>query len=167
MAAVAGPLLSAGSSIMSGRAQARGYANEAAQAEIQAKGVDLQTLQTSERRREDFRASVASIEANRIARGLSLDSPSAIAAEKELRRQAVRDEGAEALGFRNQSDALRRSARAKRRGASNSIMASYMQAGSTLWDGAQGMASAGFGGSSSAGKMPATGKTFQKNRSSL
>lgn len=142
---MASSVLSAGASIMSGRAQARGYANEAAQADIQAKGVDLQALQTSERRRENLLASVASIEANRAARGLSLDSPSAIAVEKEIRRQSVRDEGAERLGFMNQSDALRRSARAKRKGASSAIMASYLQAGATVWEGAQNAASAGGG----------------------
>lgn len=148
---MAASVLSAGAQIMSGRATARGYANEAAQADIQAKGVDLQALQTSERRREDHRANLAAVFANRAARGLSLDSPSGIAVEKELRRQAVRDEGAERLGFINQSDALRRSARAKRKGASNSIMASYIGAAGTVWEGAQNAAAAAMSGGASAG----------------
>lgn len=139
---MAASVLSAGAQIMSGRATARGYANEAAQADIQAKGVDLQALQTSERQRENLRAAVAGIEANRAARGLSLDSPSGIAIEKEIRRQAVRDEGVDRLGFMNQSDALRRSARAKRKGASNSIMASYLGAAGTVYQGAQDSAAA-------------------------
>lgn len=142
---MAASVLSAGAQIMSGRATARGYANEAAQADIQAKGVDLQALQTSERQRENLRASVASIEANRAARGLSLDTPTAVAIEKEIRRQSVRDEGVDRLGFMNQSDALRRSARAKRKGASNSIMASYLGAAGTVWEGAQNAAAAGGG----------------------
>lgn len=127
---------------MSGRAQARGYANEAAQADIQAKGVDLQALQTSERRREDFRATMAGITANRAARGLSLDTPSAIAVEKEIRRQSVRDEGAEQLGYVNEADALRKAARARRRGASNAMVASYLQAGATLMSTAADVSSA-------------------------
>ena len=139
---MAASVLSAGAQIMSGRATARGYANEAAQADVQAKGVDLQALQTSERQRENLRAAVASIEANRAAKGLSLDSPSGIAIEKEIRRQAVRDEGVDRLGFMNQSDALRRSARAKRKGAKNSIMASYLGAAGTVWQGAQDQAAA-------------------------
>jgi len=120
---------------MSGRAQARGRANEAAQYDTQAKGTDLQAMQSSERRREDRRASLAAVFANRAAKNLSLDSPSGMAIEKELRRQSVRDEGVERLGYLNQSDALRRGARAKRKGASSTIMASYLQAGSTLWQG--------------------------------
>jgi len=148
---MAASVLSAGAQIMSGRAAARGYANEAAQADIQAKGVDLQALQTSERQRETLRANLAAVFGNRAARGLSLDSPSGIAIEKEIRRQSVRDEGVERLGFQNQSDALRRSARAKRKAASNSIMASWVEGAGTVWQGAQDAAAAGiFGGSSGA-----------------
>lgn len=142
---MAASVLSGASQIMAGRATARGYANEAAQANIQAKAVDLQALQTSERQRENLRAAVAGIEANRAAKGLSLDSPTAIAIEKEIRRQSVRDENVDRLGFVNQSDALRRSARAKKKGASNSIMASYLGAAATVWEGAQAAGSAGKG----------------------
>lgn len=138
-------ILSGVSTIMGGRAQARGLANEAQQYEIQAKGTDLQALQSSERRREDFRASVAGVTAMFAQQNRSADSPTAIAIEKEMRRQAVRDEGVEALGFRNQSDALRRGARAKRAGAKNVIMASYLDAGATVWKGAQNRDAAGGG----------------------
>lgn len=139
---MASSVLSAGASIMSGRAQARGLANEAAQYDTQAKGTDLQALQSSERRREDLRASFAAITAQRVQKNLSLDTPSGVAIEKELRRQSVRDEGVEKLGYMNQSDALRRGARAKRKGASNTIMASYLQAAGTVWGGAQDAAAA-------------------------
>ena len=147
MAAAAGPALAAASSIMSGRATARGMANEAAQADIQARGVDLQATQTSERRREDRRAAIAALEAGRAAKGLSADTPSAIAAESELRRQGVRDEGVEALGFTNQASALRLSAKAKRRGVSNAMTAGYLGAAGSLMSGAQNAAASGmFGG---------------------
>lgn len=131
-AAAGGAGLSAFGSIMSGRAAARGMANEAAQYDSQAKGVDLQAVQSSERRREDLRASFAAITAQRAAKGLSLDTPSAVAVENEIRRQSVRDEGVEKLGFVNQASGLRASARAKRRGASNANMAGYLGAASTI-----------------------------------
>lgn len=131
-APIAATVLSAGSSLMAGRETARGYVAEAAQAESQAKGTDLQALQSSERRREDRRAAIAAIEAQRASRGLSLDSPSAVAVEKEIRRQSVRDEGVERLGFMNQASALRRQAAVKRKGAKNAITMSYLNAASTL-----------------------------------
>ena len=131
-AAAGGAGLSAFGSIMSGRAQSRALSNEAVQYDSQAKGVDLQALQSSERRREDLRASFAAITAQRAAKGLSLDTPSAVAIENEIRRQAVRDEGVEKLGYLNQSSALRASARAKRRGASSANTAGYLSAASTL-----------------------------------
>ena len=88
--------------------------------------------------------------ANRAQKGLSLDTPSGMAIEKELRRQSVRDEGVERLGYLNQADALRRGARAKRKGASNTIMASYIGAASTVWKGAE--------DAYAAGKFPGQGK---------
>jgi hypothetical protein len=148
-ATVAGTALSAFSSIMSGRAQSRGLANEAVQYDAQAKGVDLQALQSSERRREDLRASFAAITAQRAQRGLSLDSPTAVAIENEIRRQSVRDEGVEKLGYMNQAAGLRASARAKRRGASSANMAGYINAAGTIMSGGADLkASMGGGGGS-------------------
>lgn len=136
-------ILNAGATIMSGRSRARDMVAEAQQYEIQARGTDLQAVQSSERRREDYRAQLAAVEAGRSQLGASLDSPTAIAIEKEMRRQSVRDEGVERLGFRTQADSLRRGAAARRRGAKNAIMASYLEAGATVWKGAQDRAAAG------------------------
>lgn len=131
-APIAATALSAGSSLMAGRSTAAGYVAEAAQAESQAKGTDLQAVQSSERRREDLRAALAAITAQRAARGLSLDSPSAVAVEREIRRQSVRDEGVERLGFMNQASALRRQAAVKRKGAKNAMTMGLIQAAGTL-----------------------------------
>jgi len=130
-------ILSAGATIMSGRAQARQAVTEAALAERQAKDVDLQALQMSERRREDFRAAMAAYETQRAARGLSPDSPTARAIERELGRQAVREEGVDRLGYRNQADALRMQAAAGRKGARSTMIATGLSGASTVWDGAQ------------------------------
>lgn len=130
------PGLSAFTQIMGGRAQSKALKTEAVMLEAQAKGVDLQALQTSERRREELRASLAAFTASRAARGLSLDSPSAVAIEKELRKQSVRDENVDRVGFTNQAGALRMSAAAKRRGGSYANIMGYVSAGGTLIDGA-------------------------------
>ncbi len=143
MAAESSPLLKGFTQIMSGRAQAKQLKTEAVQLEGQAKSTDIQALQSSERRREDLMASVAAITANRAARGLSLDTPSGIAVDKEIRRQARRDEGVERLGYMNQAAALRASAAAKRRGGSQVNIMGYMNAGGTLIDAAANAAAAG------------------------
>jgi len=140
------PLLKAGTQVMSGRATAKANKTEAVMIEAQAKGVDLQALQSSERRREDLRAGLAAVMASRAARGVSLDSPSAIAVEKELRRQSVRDEGVERVGYRNQAGALRMSAAARRRAGSNANIGGYIMAAGTVADGVANAMSAGSGG---------------------
>lgn len=137
------PGLSAFTQIMGGRAQSKALKTEGVMLEAQAKGVDLQAMQTSERRREELRATMAAFAASRAARGLSLDSPSAVAIEKELRRQSVRDENVDRVGFTNQAGALRMSAAAKRRGGSYANIMGYVNAAGTLIDGASNAMAAG------------------------
>ena len=140
------PILQAGAQVMAGRAQAKQLGMESLMLKRQAGDVDLQAMQASARRREELRAGIAAWTANRSAKGLSLDSPSGIAVERELRRQSVVDEGAENLGFRNQAYALRTSATMRRRAASNANLSGWIQAGGTLIDGAANAMSAGAGG---------------------
>lgn len=143
MAAESSPLLKSFTQIMSGRAQSRALKSEAVQIEGQARSSDIQALQSSERRREDLRASLAAYNVQRAQRNLSLDSPTGIAVDRELRRQARRDEGVERLGFQNQSAALRASAAARRRGGSQANMMGYMNAAGTLIDAAANASAAG------------------------
>jgi len=142
MAAESSPLLKGVTQIMGGRAQAKALKTEAVMLDGQAKSTDIQAMQASERRREDFRATLAAITAGRAARGLSLDSPTAIAIDREIRRQAQRDEGVERLGYRNQAAALRASAAAKRKGGSNANFMGYFNAAGSLMDGAANAANA-------------------------
>ncbi len=146
MASEYSPLLSVPTSIMSGRAQAKQLGMESLMYERQAKDTDLQATQSSARRREELLASLAAVTASRAARGLSLDTPSARAVERELRRQSVRDEGAENLGFKNQAYALRTTAAMRRRGASNANAAGYIAAAGSLIDAAGNVMSMGQGG---------------------
>lgn len=143
MASEYSPLGTAFTSIMSGRAKAKELGYEAALYDRQAKDVDLQATQASERRREDLKATMSALAASRAARGLSLDTPSAMAIERELRRQSVRDEGAESLGFKNQSYALRTSAMMRRKGASNANLTGYLNAAGSIMDAAGDIASLG------------------------
>lgn len=131
-AAIGATALSATSSIMSGRAQARQLGMEAALNERQAKDVDLQGKQMSEVRREQLRAGLASVQALFAQQNRNLDSPTAVAIERELRKQSVRDEGAERLGFMNQAYALRTSAYSKRRAASTANTLGYINAATTI-----------------------------------
>ncbi|HWW12401.1 MAG TPA: hypothetical protein VN018_07785 [Brevundimonas sp.] len=143
MASEYSPLGSAATSVMSGRAQSRQFGMEGLMYEKQAKDVDLQATQASARRREELRASLSSVTATRAARGLSLDTPSGMAIERELRRQSVSDEGAENLGFKNQSYALRTTAAMRRRGASNANATGWLQAAGSIMDAAGNIASVG------------------------
>lgn len=143
MASDSTPLLSAFGSVMAGRARSKELKTEAVMLDAQAKGVDLQSLQSSGRRREDLRAGLAAVMNSRAARGLSLDTPSGMAIEKELRRQSVVDEGAERVGFANQAGALRMSAKMRRRGGSNANIGGYWNAAGTIMDAAGKAAAAG------------------------
>lgn len=145
MASEYSPLGGAFTSVMSGRAQSRQLGMEGLMYEKQAKDVDLQALQASGRRREELRAGIAAYTAGRAARGLSLDTPSAVAIERELRRQSVSDEGAENLGLKNQSYALRTTAAMRRRGASNANAMGWLNAAGSIMDAAGNIASAGKG----------------------
>jgi len=151
------PLLSAIMQVGQGRAQAKQLGMESLMLQRQAGDVDLQSVQASARRREELRAGIAAWTANRSAKGLSLDSPSGMAIERELRRQSVVDEGAENLGFRNQAYALRTSATMRRRAASNANLSGWLQAGGTLVDGASNAMSAGMGGKTGAGSGSKSG----------
>lgn len=137
------PLLKGVTQIMSGRSQAKALKTEGMMLEAQARGVELQGVQSSERRREDLRAALSAITAGRAASGLSLDSPSAIAIEKELRRQSVRDEGVERVGTVQQAGSIRMSAAARRRAGSNANMGGYIMAAGTMIDAAANAANAG------------------------
>ena len=140
------PLLKAGAQVMGSRAQSKQLGMEALMYERQAKDVDLQAVQMGERRREELRATMASYIASRAAKGLSLDSPSGVAVEKELQRQARRDEAVDRVGFGNQAYALRTSALMRRKGAKNANTAGWIAAGGSLIDGAANAFSAGAGG---------------------
>lgn len=137
---------SAGASIMGGRARYSENMTQAMLAESQAKDTDLQALQASERRREDLRAAMSAFSASRAGRGLSLDSPTAQAIEREMRRQSVRDEGVERYGYRNRSAALRLQSKSFRRAAKTGLVQGYLNAAGTVAQGVSDIAASSGGG---------------------
>ena len=120
---------------MAGRASYSQQMTQSMMAKSQAKDTDLQSVQLSERRREELNAGMAAYNASRAARGLSLDTPSAIAVERELRKQSVRDEGVEKYGFTARSSALRLQSRLLKKAAKVSLIQSYVAAGEKIVEG--------------------------------
>lgn len=122
VAMVAAVAASAGSKVLGGMAERDALKKEASLMESQARDVDLQAMQRSTARRESLRAAMSTIEARRAASGLSLDSPSAAAIEREMNRQTFRDISIDDASAANQKYALRESAKAKRKGASMAMI---------------------------------------------
>lgn len=135
--------MEATANVLSGNAKAKEYRFAATQAEQQARDVDLQALQASEQRREALNGAIATVDATRSAAGLSLDSPTAMAIEREIRRQSVRGEQINRLGSLNQSSALRLQARSYRGAAKTARLVGYLNAGTSIQDNAAKAMSAG------------------------
>jgi hypothetical protein len=129
--------------VLGGNAKAREYRAGARQAEQQARDVDLQALQASEQRREALNGAIATVDARRSAAGLSLDSPTAMAIERETRRQSVRGEQINRLGSLNQSSALRLQASSMRSAAKTARLIGFLNAGTSIQDNAAKAMSAG------------------------
>lgn len=139
----------AGSSVLGGMAERDALKKEASLMESQARDVDLQAMQRSTARRESLRAAMSTIEARRAAAGLSLDSPSAAAIEREMNRQTFRDISIDDASAANQKHALRESAKAKRKAGKMAMIQGTLGAVSSLGQMAGGFG--GGGGASSAG----------------
>lgn len=120
---------------MAGRSSYSQQMTQSMMAKSQAKDTDLQALQLSERRREELNAGMAAYNASRAARGLSLDTPSAMAVEREIRRQSVRDENVEKYGLTARSSALRLQSRLLKKSAKMSLIQGYVAGGEKLAEG--------------------------------
>lgn len=149
---------SGGSKILGGMAERDALKKEASLMEQQARDVDLQAMQRSTARREALRAAMSSIEARRAASGLSLDSPSAFAIEREVNRQTFRDISIDDASAANQKIALREGAKAKRKGASMAMIQGTLNAISSVASFGGGMGGGGsptsIGGHSGGSTMP-------------
>ncbi len=119
--------MDAAASVFGGYSDAAQYKTQAALATQQAKDVNLQSTQASEQHREQLNASLANISANRVQSGLSIDSPTAMAIQKEVKAGAGRTEQIQRLGYMNQGQSLQWQAAASRRAASNAITGGYLK----------------------------------------
>lgn len=101
---------------------------EARLAERQAQDIDLQALQVSGQRRQALNDSLSTIQALRASSGLDLDSPTAVAIERQVQKDARINENIEQVGFNNQKFAARYGAQIKRAGAKNAMTLGYFNA---------------------------------------
>lgn len=126
-------------------AQKKAYSAQARLAERQAKDVDLQSAEAAARRRDQLVGAMATIEARRAASGLSGDSPTAIAIEREMRRRTSRDIAVDSRGYRNQKYALLQGASSARAAGNAAMIVGTLNAGQSLVNQAASAASAAAG----------------------
>jgi len=138
MGAVAAPLMiassvvSAGSSIMSGNARSRSLAAEAGAAEYNAKIADLGVKQIGAQRSMELDTALGAIDTARAERGLSLDSPTAIAINDAVTREHNSAMRAEELDKRLEAQGYRAQARAKLSEAKSAKVQGYVGAFGSL-----------------------------------
>jgi len=133
-------------SLYGGKAAKAQAQSEALLAERQARDVDLQAMQASEARRAELRQNMSTIEARRAAAGVGLDSPSALAISRALRKQTSRAESIDRVGFGNQRTALLTTAAMKRAYGKTAAVLGYVNAAGHLAGAAEKAASAKGGG---------------------
>lgn len=113
--------------ITEGYAQAGQYKTQAALSAQQAKDVALQSIQSSEQRREQLNSALSTIAANRAGAGLSNDSPTAMAIQKAVARKGNRDEQITRLGYLNQGQSLRWQSAAQKKAARSAVTGGYIK----------------------------------------
>jgi hypothetical protein len=124
----------AGSSIMSGYGRASEMKAQARNAEAKARAVKLQGVQDSASRYEELDSAMQTIQALRGARNVGLDSPTAIAIDRQVQRQATEGLLKSQLGFSQEVDAQNRSAAGLRRGSRLAIISGFMDAAPSAFD---------------------------------
>lgn len=130
--------LAAPLSLASGLGQARALRTEAAQLERVRADEALKGKQISAIRREQVNEALATIDAIRASRGLSIDGPGGVNIRRVNRDRARENENAEVLSSKNRQETLKTQAALKRRAAPFAILSGVGGAVSSL--------ATGFGG---------------------
>jgi hypothetical protein len=126
---------------MSNIQQAGQYKTQADQAIRSIKDVDLQAAQLSEARAQALMSAIGTIEARRAASGLSLDSPTAMAIERQIAQSSQRSGQVTSASASQERVALYQKARGLRTAANQSQMLGQLQAAAGF--GLAGFAAAG------------------------
>lgn len=128
------PIIGAGLSLASGFGQARALKTEAAQIERVREDEKVKAKQISAIRREETNQALATIDAVRAARGLSIDSGSGSNLRRVALSRARENENAEQLSSKNRQETLKTQAALKRRAAPFAILSGVAGATSSLAD---------------------------------
>jgi hypothetical protein len=126
------PIGGAGLSIMGGFSQARALKTEAKQIERSRKDEELRGKQISAIRREQTNEALATIDAVRVSRGLSIDGPGGVNIRRVNRDRARENENAEVLSSKNRQETLKTQAAMKRRAAPFAVLSGFASAASSL-----------------------------------
>jgi len=121
--------------------QAGQYKSQADAAIRSIKDVDLQAAQLSEARAQALMSAIGTIEARRAASGLSLDSPTAMAIERQIAQSSQRSGQVTSASASQERVALYQKARGLRTAANQSQMLGQLQAAAGF--GLAGFAAAG------------------------
>lgn len=136
-------LPSVGFSLASGLEQSRGLKTQARSLEDAARIERLRGKQISAARREELVTSLSALDAFRAGSGLSVDSPSALAARDRVLSDAFEAENADLLGSNLREQSLLQQAASRRRAAPFAVLGGVTQALSGLAEIAQNSAPSG------------------------
>ncbi len=124
----------AAGSIMSGYSRSSEMKQEAANAVARGRAVKLQGVQDSASRYDELDSALQTIQLLRGARNVGFDSPTAIAVDRQVQRQATEGLLKSQLGFSQEADSQRRSAVALRRGSRLAVLGGYVGAAGSGFD---------------------------------
>lgn len=109
--------------LLSGAGESAALKSEAKSLEYQAKAERLRGKQISAARRDDLNDTLATIDAIRASRGVSLDSPSAVAYRRHVVKTSQTNENVEVLSSKFRETDIKTQAAAKRRAAPFTLLA--------------------------------------------
>jgi hypothetical protein len=148
-AAIASSLVKAAGSVSKGYQRASELKNEAFNYERRAAGIKLQGQQDSASRYQELDSAMQTIAALRGARNVSFNSPTAMAIDRQVQKQATRGLQISQLGFAQEADTNIMSGRSARKASRFAKVSGWLEAIPSLIDaggGIAGMAGAGGGG---------------------
>lgn len=132
VAAAGGSAMQAGSQIMAGRETARAAAYEQQQLKAQEETYRIAAAQDETQRRDELNSSLETIQAIRAGRGVGAGSPTENAILTSATDDAESDILTSRLNYLTKADSSRTSAEMAGKKAKTSLLAGYLNAGSTL-----------------------------------
>jgi hypothetical protein len=131
----------AAGSIASGYQRASELKSEALNFERRAAGIKLQGQQDSASRYQELDSAMQTIDLLRGARNVSFNSPTAQAVDRQVQKQATRGLQISQLGFAQEADTNRMSARSARTASRFAKVAGWLKAVPSIFDTASGIKS--------------------------